>query len=529
MKPSISILCFWVMMICSLPAISQHKQIRKQPLFLARNSDILSADHKKRLAKTFFQYQLMQIDLGSLFQLTRSQKNHIDLKIGHGSSVWDISLHENDLRSVDYIQEQTTANGRIQIPRDACGTFAGVEKNDPNSFVRMNVREHSFSALFFIKGQFHYMELLNKFLPDMGENLVVIYSNQDVIPVKGFCGGGTMLQEIEHKFQQIEPKVKNKMNETNNPGQDLISIKQNATPQNNINPNFEQYALSTQAVACRKLDIVTDSDYDNYTSCCGLYVDASDILDNLNNVEPLFLSQFGVKFHVRYQHQWTVSNDPYTETDVCDNSYDRLEQFRDYWDNTSNWFYNNLHKDVAILYSGINFDGSPVGCAFTGTISNTFQGQVTEGIYMIVQSNDYQIVAVNWTTASFTHLTGHELGHIFGATHDASSNYLMSPVISTINTWSSQSISQINTKLASYDVQQRLGTRYIITPFNVPFFGGIFNGGEVYIRASASNSAMFPFSFEGVDHCTVQGTSTISSSNTGGITIKTAPCSNGGF
>lgn len=527
MKTIVLMLTSLLVCCCSFQGKSQLKQTENQSMFIDRSSEFLTLQDKEKLKSTFLNYQVMQIDLPQLYSRTHSQKNNIPVTISHGATVWEIELHENEIRSIDYKYEQTTANGRIEVPREACGTFAGYVKSDPNSFVRMNVREHSFSAIIFVNGTIHFIELLNQFLPEVSDQLAIIYSQHDVVPKPGSCGGGSMMDKLEKNIQTLKPKVLEQKHDqqTNTSVRDHQHMRsQQATSNKN---QFQQYALSTQGEACKKLEIVTDSDYDNYTSCCGLKVTASEILDNLNNVEPLFQNQFAVEFQVLYQHEWTVSNDPYTETDVCDdNALDRLDQFRDYWDNSSYWFYNNLHKDVAILYSGINFDGGAVGCAYTSSLNNLFQGTVTKGIYMIVQTNDYPFGAFNWSTASFTHLTAHELGHIFGASHDGSASYLMSPTISTINTWSPQSLSQINSLLSNGQAIERLGTRYLITPLNTN--GGVYSGGELNIKSNVT-STFGNLSIQGVDHVAVYGALTISTILNGSVTMKIAPCSNSDY
>ena len=66
--------------------------------------------------------------------------------------------------------------------------------------------------------------------------------------------------------------------------------------------------LTSQAINCRKLEIATESDYDNYNNCCGFSVTASEMLDNLNLVEGLY-SYWGIKFYVRFQSEWTIVNE----------------------------------------------------------------------------------------------------------------------------------------------------------------------------------------------------------------------------
>jgi hypothetical protein len=491
---------------------------------------VLSPEQQLLLKQRFKQVKIVRIDLPALYQLSHSKKTDIPVSLSDGKHSWNMRIEENEIRSTDYKQEITTDSGRFEIPRDACGTFKGYEISDPESWVRMNIRAHSFSALIHTHHETHYAELLKKFIAGVDENWVMIYTRDDVVPTDASCGGGTMLNEIEQNRQRIQPKINRT---TGSENENLLlqgTTQSNASGTTNSANSTFLPMLSTPAANCRKLEIVTDSDYDNYNSSFGLQVTNSEILDNLNNVEPIFLGQYGIKFVIRYQHEWTTASDPYSISLVCDdNVYDRLDQFRDYWNNTSHWFYNHLARDLAILYSGINFDGGTVGCAFTGSINLTYNGHISDQ-YMIVQTNTYGTFgAFNWSTSDFTSLTAHEIGHIMGSSHVSSPANLMAPTLSGNTNWASQSIGEINNLLGSNNTKNRLSSRYIIIPFTTSTFGGFFNGGEVYIKSSVSNSGLLPLNFEGVDHCTVEGTSSVSSSNIGGVTIKTAPCNNGGF
>jgi hypothetical protein len=476
-----------------------------------------------KLQHSFKEVNLIRINLPELVQRARTLKTNIPVTLRSNQHEWNILIDEHELRSPDYKQEITTDSGRFEIPRDACGTFKGYVLSDPESSVRMNIRDHSFSAVINTDGKEYFIEMIKKYIPEADEEDLLVYIASDILRTPGSCGNSKLIDQIELNKKQIQPRI-NKISDSSQAGVPQQGMVQPNTSSNATNANSAPQAmLSQNAINCRKLEIVTDSDYDNYVSSFGLQVTNSEILDNLNFVENLFYGQFGISFAIRYQHEWTTVNDPYSVTNVC-SGYDRLDQFANYWNTTSYWFYNNLARDVSILYSGIDFDGNVVGCAKIGDMS-LFYNEHISNQYMIVQTNVYGGFwgTANWSVAEFLHLTGHELGHLFGANHDDGTQNLMHSVLSSTNTWTNGPTSEIQSLLGHQNTQNRLSTRHIIIPLTTSFFGGTFNGGEVYIKSNASSS-FGSLSFEGVDLCEVKGTSTISVSNNGNLTIRTAPC-----
>lgn len=118
---------------------------------------------------------------------------------------------------------------------------------------------------------------------------------------------------------------------------------------------------------------------------------------------------------------WTSSTDPYV----------LLPDFTN-WGPTG---FSQTYADAS-LWSNRDFDGATVGLAYVGTVCGLSR-------YNVLQ--DYTSNA-----ASIRVLTAHELGHNFGASHDASgAPYIMAPSVGNATSWSSASINSINNLLAS--------------------------------------------------------------------------------
>ncbi len=488
-------------------------QPRSKVLF---QETVLNPEQKAKIQQTFYKVKIIHVNLPQLVQLAQTKKTDIPIQINTGTEKWDIVISENELRSVDYKHVLMTDSGEVEVARDACGTYAGYMQNDPSATVRMNIHEQSFSAIVHTNNEEFYLESLTQFIPEANPQDIILYTKKDVKPTDASCGGGNLMMEVENKKQQLLPKVKGKMSAE--PQNEL----QNSTAQpaqNNFNA-IGQVMLTSQAINCRKLEIATESDYDNYNNCCGFRVTASEMLDNLNLVEGLY-SYWGIKFYVRFQSEWTIVNDPYVGSDVCTGPLDRLNQFKNYW-NANRGI---VARDVAIFYSGIDFTGNVAGCAGVGVFCD-----FAEQPYMIVQTTNYNSNgASNWSTANFTQLTTHELGHILNCDHDNSTANIMSPAMNGTSNWTSGSTNSINWCIGTSQGQERLSRRHITMALTG---AGTFSGGEVHIQANVVG-ALGTLSIEGVDECTVLEGSTLSYFNSpfisGGITVKTAACTNGGF
>ncbi|CAI8051412.1 Disintegrin and metalloproteinase domain-containing protein 33 [Geodia barretti] len=114
-----------------------------------------------------------------------------------------------------------------------------------------------------------------------------------------------------------------------------------------------------------------------------------------NGVDDIFKVQ-GVRIVVVDVVTWTVG-DPIT---ITKKAGDFLNNFRDYSPNLPQ------HYDSAMLFTGMRFEGSTIGIAFTATICETPKSAVG-----LVYDGGEELDRLISTTA-------HELGHIFGMDHD---------------------------------------------------------------------------------------------------------------
>jgi hypothetical protein len=189
-------------------------------------------------------------------------------------------------------------------------------------------------------------------------------------------------------------------------------------------------------ILSRVITISTDADPEWYQK----YGEQSNavIASIINTAEAIFNRQLGLRFRVVKQHVYADTS-PYTAT----NSSRLLWDFSRNPENAINLSnsISSFHQEVDLkhLFSGKDLDGSVIGIAYIGTVC-----ALPSLAYGVTQS--YADVA---NPAIFAH----ELGHNFGAVHDASTREgLMYPAISIppAQGFSEQSLLEINRHLAKY-------------------------------------------------------------------------------
>lgn len=97
------------------------------------------------------------------------------------------------------------------------------------------------------------------------------------------------------------------------------------------------------------------------------------------------------------------SSDPYTSTTIDG----RLGQFLGVWGSTPE---NEVHRDVAHMFSGVNFSGGVIGLAYVGVICNS------SAYYGVVESRYTNNLTFR------TSLSAHEMGHNWNSNHCDSSS-----------------------------------------------------------------------------------------------------------
>lgn len=448
-----------------------------------------TASEVNALKKVFKKQTIVQIDAKSIYQYIKQAGRSSNIIIDAGGLFkWDIYLEEHELRSPDYLLQRTTSKGVETMPWEALSTYAGYLKGNPGNYVRLNIHDIKLSGNIIYQGKSMYIEPLKKFLPTAADDRYIVYQRGDTRPVEGYCS-----QVAAPAAQQVDEKMSS--------------------------------LSSTLAADCRIIEIATESDWENYNQG----IRSSDIIANLNFVEPLYLNYYGAGIVIKYQHEWATSADPYSANAICVDGADRLNEFTTYWQNNYTW----VKRDLNILYSGVDFTGSTIGCAYVGVFNST-----SDLCYAVAQW------VPSYSDETREVLVAHEMGHIFNCDHDqtgCSSNDgpVMCPSINAACSdkctpyWSTASNDRISFTMASANGSARLRNREFFLPVNtglllglpyIAFGNNIFGTAPYTVSNSLFGNGTIIYSAS--DNITLlPGFSAVVAGGTGNFTAQIGSCS----
>lgn len=187
------------------------------------------------------------------------------------------------------------------------------------------------------------------------------------------------------------------------------------------------------ATAAREIEVSMVADFE-LTSRLGSAT-ASNLLEKANIVDGIFSSQLGVSTIPTDFITFATDSDPFTSSDP----QALLTQFGDYRAATPAV----RSRGLAHLVTGRQLAGSTIGIAFLGVLCDAHAGA------SLSESSDFIDSAL---------VMAHELGHNFGAPHDAESgsacaatppSFLMAPQLNFSSTFSTCSLQQMQPRIAA--------------------------------------------------------------------------------
>lgn len=146
-------------------------------------------------------------------------------------------------------------------------------------------------------------------------------------------------------------------------------------------------------------DVGIDCDHEFYTRLGSSVSNAVNSVELImNNTNVIYERDVDIIFEISTLVVRSDPSDPYS-TSTIDG---RLTEFRNTWNSSPE---SEIRRDVAHMFSGVNFSGGAIGLAFLGVLCNF--------------GNSYGVVESLYTTnLTFrTSLTAHELGHNWGSAH----------------------------------------------------------------------------------------------------------------
>jgi PKD repeat protein len=346
----------------------------------------------------FKAYTLATLNTEDIAGLLRSQNYFSNLALDVNDQEFQFSLIAHDIRDPNFKLRALTENGIVEYPRTPNKTYFGFTK-DGHFDVRITADEDFFHALILQAHDALYIEPASDIVPSAPKNQFVIYWESDNLKKfdQNLCGAKTIPGAI------ARPSLEK---------QDLIH-----PDDRNRSCKTVQIALADDHLMFNKYGSVAAVD-DHNTAV---------INDVLTNYDFEFNDdlQFTI---VTIFVATTAGNDPFsTSTDPGA----LLDSFTS-WGPTGF----GVTHDVASLWSARNFDGNVIGLAWLDAVCTSFKYNVLEDF-----SNNANLLRV---------LQAHEMGHNFGASHDAAgSPYIMAPAVQNTNQWSTASINDINSYISS--------------------------------------------------------------------------------
>ena len=361
-----------------------------------------------QLEQKFLNYEIYRIDAKAVYDLVHDPEFTNEMEWRLGNRTLRIQIYPHDIRNPDFtIQLLTDAGVELMDPGPNT-TYRGWNITNPENEVRLTITEDWISG--FItddNGEELFIQPVKDFLSarseEAFENYSIIYTKDDIIEDTTLLCGAPHIPGSKGRSSQ-------------------------------------DIALA----GCVDAETAIAADYSMYVKFGNSASSLTDHLLSIKNLMEPNYDVFDVSFSVVTMFIVTTSNgDPWTSS----TNYSALLNDFSCWSGTGfngqlnctgeNGF--GVASDVSELWTNRDFDGSVIGSAWIGTVCHNVQ---KTSVNQHFNSNNQLLRC----------LIAHEVGHNFGAGHDASATpWIMAPSVNANATqFSSASQSAINGYLGGY-------------------------------------------------------------------------------
>jgi PKD repeat protein len=349
------------------------------------------------LDKKFKNYEIATINSEDVYNQinTSSRNNEVVLHLGDGMK-WHLELELNPIFSSRYSKVYGNQVSGNPVKEGRVKPMKGKLKNVPDSEVSISFNKNFIFGEVRVGNTAYFIEPLSYHVKGQDPNKFIYYSVNDIImDVDYKCGNEYYKEEME-KFSSKEENVGTRM-----PGGCFIV----------------EYAIAADWSMVVKFG--NDVAVENH------------ITGVVNNVQTNWDNEFDDEIQFEIVTFWISSCSTCDPWSNSTNSSTVLNSFTS-WANAGSF---GVTHDVGSMWSNRVYNDNIVGLAW---------------VNVICTSNRYNILRDFTSNANQLRvMTSHELGHNFRAVnsptgHDApGSGFIMAPSVNTSNTWSAQSITDI--------------------------------------------------------------------------------------
>lgn len=339
-------------------------------------------------------------ELNSILNVKASQIVSIDVQQAADGSViayvplpeatYTLMLAPHSMRSANYRVLAQLADGSYQeLEPGPVNTLRGIVAEEPGAVVAGALNPDGFDAVIDLPDRL-WIEPLARHMRGATPDQFAVYRQSDVLASGGRCGG---------------------------PDSVVLPIEDRDHTKGSAGGGGSNQRAGFVA------ELAVDVDVEYFNIYVTVAATESRVNSVMNTVDVQYSRDVDIDHTISTIIVRTAEPDPYTSTDAGT----LLGQFRSHW--LAN--HTGVDRDVALLFTGKQINGSVVGIAWT--------------IGGICTSNAYCLAQVN-CCGSFgcaTDLVAHELGHLWGGSHCTCSTSTMNASLTCTNNFNATSQGQI--------------------------------------------------------------------------------------
>lgn len=403
--------------------------------------DNFRKDERTSINTKFTSSSKTQIDIASIHQALSAGERRLSVQVGEEN--WRFELTENSLIAPDYFVTIAGKNGQTVLKEHTVKTFDGVMEGR-SGHISLTIDKDFINALISTGKEEYFIEQAWLFDPESSKDEVLIYNSRDAITDGTFTCGVTDLHRVDTESNdKLEERFVNQCLVVQ------LAIASDALM-------YAKYGNSAVNVQNHNIAVMNNVAF-NYRH------------EFIENIEYTIVTQYV---------STDQANDPLSPLTTSTDPNTVLPNFRT-WGNNGGF---GTSYDLAQFWTDRDFDGSTVGLAYVGVVCNVSR-------YHILQ--DFSASAT-----SLRVMTAHEIGHNFGASHDASgAPYIMAPSVGTSNEWSSDSRSVMSNHISSRTCLSNctgtVAASFVVSP------GAVCDNGTVTYKDKSINGSTRSWTFNG--------------------------------